>query len=135
MSSNTTNMKSVATYLAVGLSVVVALLWFSPWDTGSEKAGGGGGGTAVKVDDKLASQGEEISTANGCTSCHSIDGAPGAGPTWQGLYGSTGKRGGTVDEVYVVETMAKPPAAMASFQGKIDEEQAKAIAEYIKSLH
>lgn len=133
MNSETVNMKAVAGYLAIGLAVVVALLWTSPWDSG-DTTKSGGGGTAVKVDKALASKGEQVATANGCTSCHTIDGNAGAGPTWQGLFGSTGKRGGTVDEAYIAVTMKTPPAAMASFQGKISPEQAKALAEYIKSL-
>jgi cytochrome c oxidase subunit 2 len=133
MNSETVNMKAVAGYLAIGMAVVVALLWTAPWDSGdSTKAAGGA--TAVKVDKALASEGEQVSTANGCTSCHTIDGNAGAGPTWQGMFGSTGKQGGTVDEKYIVAIMAKPPAAMANFQGKISPAQAKAIAEYIKSL-
>ncbi len=132
MNSNSVNMKSVAGYLAIGLAVVVGLLWFSPWDTGSETKSGGG--APVEFDKALASQGEKVATSNGCTGCHSIDGGGGAGPTWQGLWGSTGKQGGTVDEAYVVKIMKTPPPAMASFQGKINEEDSKAIAEYIKSL-
>lgn len=133
MNSETVNMKAVAGYLAIGLAVVVALLWTSPWDSG-ESATTGGTAVAVKVNKALATEGEQVSTSNGCTSCHTLDGNAGAGPTWKGMFGSTGKRGGTIDEKYIVAIMAKPPAAMASFQGKITPAQAKALSEYIKSL-
>jgi cytochrome c oxidase subunit 2 len=132
MNSNTVNMKSVAGYLAIGLAVVVGLLWFSPWDTGSETKGGGG--APVEYDKALAAEGETLSTSNGCTGCHTIDGGAGAGPTWQGLFGATGKQGGEVDEAYIVKVVTQPPAAMATYQGKFTEEDGKAIAEYIKSL-
>lgn len=131
MNSNTVNMKSVAGYLAVGLAVVVGLLWFSPWDSGEATKTAG---PAVKVDEKLSAEGEKLATANGCTGCHTIDGGGGAGPTWAGLFGATGKQGGTVDEAYIVKIVTQPPAAMASYQGKFTEADGKAVAEYIKSL-
>jgi cytochrome c oxidase subunit 2 len=48
----------------------------------------------------------------GCVACHSLDGAPGVGPTWQGLYnrqeqltdGSTV----TVDDAYIINSILDP---------------------------
>ncbi|MGW8252123.1 MAG: cytochrome c oxidase subunit II, partial [Anaerolineales bacterium] len=34
-------------------------------------------------------RGQKWYTTYGCNACHSVDGTPGVGPTWQGLYGST----------------------------------------------
>jgi cytochrome c oxidase subunit 2 len=33
--------------------------------------------------------GAAIARKNGCYACHSLNGDPGVGPTWKGLYGST----------------------------------------------
>jgi cytochrome c oxidase subunit 2 len=110
-------------------------LWNHPWKFDETPAQGGGGAVAVEFDKKLAAEGKTLSTSNGCTSCHTINGASGAGPTWQGLWGAKGVAfAGTVDVAYVEKVLKTPPAAMASFKGKFDKEQSDAIAEYIKSL-
>ncbi|HFQ93843.1 MAG TPA: cytochrome c oxidase subunit II [Anaerolineae bacterium] len=48
----------------------------------------------------------------GCQGCHSVDGSPGAGPTWLGVYGreETMTDGSTitVDEAYLKESMLDP---------------------------
>lgn len=65
-----------------------------------------------------------------CVSCHSVNGAPGVGPTWKGLFakGADGKvtgrqrdvlEGGqkksiTVDDAYIAESIAKPMAKIAA---------------------
>lgn len=54
----------------------------------------------------------------GCIGCHSIDGTPGAGPTWQGLYlrqeqltdGSTV----TVDDEYITNSIYNPNAQIVA---------------------
>lgn len=48
----------------------------------------------------------------GCVACHSLDGAPGVGPTWQGLYGKQEQLadGGTVtvDDEYIISSILDP---------------------------
>ncbi len=41
-----------------------------------------GGGDLVEI-------GRTLAQVKGCVACHSIDGAPGVGPTWKGLFGRT----------------------------------------------
>lgn len=126
--------------VAIGLAIVVLLLgvtlWTSPWKedtTGAAK--GGGAAVAVKVDKALSDKGKSLAGSNGCTSCHTIDGGSGAGPTWAGLWGAQGQTlGKEVDTAYIVSIVTKPPAAMASYQGKFTDADGEAVAEYIKSL-
>lgn len=66
------------------------------------------------LDNALARRGLEVAQNNGCVACHSLDGGPGLGPTWQGMYGKTEtlKDGSTVvvDEDYIIESIARPDA-------------------------
>lgn len=61
--------------------------------------------------------GYSIALANGCTSCHSIDGSKGAGPTWKGLLGSEREMANgqkvVVDEAYIKESILDPNAKVA----------------------
>lgn len=126
--------------VAIGLAVVVAIagvsLWTSPWEEkpAAPAAGAATGAVAVKYDEKLAATGKTLAESNGCTSCHTIDGGSGAGPTWAGLWGAKGARGGKVDTAYIVDILANPPAAMSSYKGKFSEAESKEIAEFLKSL-
>lgn len=130
MNVKPSSMRLVAINFAAILAIVLAVLWVDPFGSDAPVSTG----KAVKTDAKLAATGKTLSTSNGCTSCHTTDGGSGAGPTWKGLFGSTGKRGKEVDDAYLVETLKTPPAAMASFKGKFSEEEIKAIAEYVKSV-
>lgn len=131
MNVKPSSMPLVAFNLAVVLAIVLAVLWIDPFGGDTQTANTG---KAVKADAKLAATGKTLSTSNGCTSCHTIDGGSGAGPTWKGLFGSTGKRGKEVDDAYLVETLKTPPAAMANFKGKFSETDINAIVEYVKSV-
>jgi cytochrome c oxidase subunit 2 len=44
---------------------------------------------AAGAADSLEGKGKSLAQAKGCVACHSVDGSPGAGPTWKGLYGKT----------------------------------------------
>ena len=67
-------------------------------------------GKAVQADP--AARGQALAKANGCTGCHSLDGAALPGPTWQGLYGSqvklTDGSAVTADEAYLHELIVSP---------------------------
>lgn len=90
-------------------------------------------------------RGQALVAANGCAACHTINGAPGIGPTWFGLLGRTEQLtdGSTVvvDEEYIHESIAAPQAKIvAGFENQLmptygftDEEIADIIA-YIITL-
>lgn len=135
MNVKPSSMPMVAAFLAVLVAIVGVTLWTGPWeDETADKAGPASGAPAVKYDEKLAATGKTLGESNGCVSCHTIDGGSGAGPTWAGMWGATGARGGKVDTKYIVDILANPPAAMASYKGKFSDADSKAIAEYIKQL-
>ena len=89
-------------------------------------------------------QGEQIAESQGCMGCHSVDGAPGVGPTWKGLAGRTESLadGSTVviDDAYLIESIVQPnativagyPAIMPAYQ--LDEAQLSALVAYLNSL-
>lgn len=82
----------------------------------------------------------------GCSTCHSIDGNKGQGPSWKGIYSQTHKMGDgktfVVDENYIRTSILQPQAMvvegfqgiMPSYQGQIRERQLVALIAYIKSL-
>lgn len=90
-------------------------------------------------------RGYELATTNNCASCHSLDGAPGVGPTWQGLAGSerTMSDGSTVvaDTAYLTRAIADPraeqvegyPSQMPTYRFFTDEDVAAVVA-YIQEL-
>ena len=95
-----------------------------------------------------AELGKSLSPRNGCTACHSIDGSPLVGPTWQGLFGKeelladgTAVR---VDEAYLRESIVDPEAKIVKgfvggimppdFGDKLSAEEIDSIVAYIKTL-
>lgn len=134
MNVKPSSMPTVAAGLAVVVLLVGVVLWFMP-SSGDEASTAGKAAVAVKVDKAVAAKGEKLAQSNGCTSCHSIDGSAGAGPSWAGLWGTKGVTlGKTVDTAYVVAILKTPPPVMSNFQGKFSPEESEEIAEYIKSL-
>lgn len=83
--------------------------------------------------------------ANGCGSCHSIDGSPSAGPTWKGLADAdvvlnNGQKV-KADANYLKESITSPNAKVVQgFQGimpaydKLDQESLDNVVKYIQSL-
>ena len=132
----------VAGGLAVGLIAVFAIVWYLPEDetTTADKSGS----KTVKVNQTLADEGKQISDSNGCTSCHTIDGGKGVGPTWKGSYGAEIELdNGTTVEVdvkYLSEAILKPNESVQKGfspsmpENNFSEKDAEAVAEYIKSL-
>jgi cytochrome c oxidase subunit 2 len=98
---------------------------------------------AAAASDDLAAQGRQLASSLGCLTCHSLDGKPGVGPTWLGLYGKTQSGAdGTpreVDEAYLKESIGDPGAVIA--QGftpvmpafELTDEQLDALVAFIKS--
>jgi len=94
-----------------------------------------------------ATRGEKYIRQYGCIACHSLDGAKGNGPTFQGLYGKqeTLADGSTVlvDDAYLVESIRQPgktivqgfnnimPAAVGE---SLTDAQIADMIEYIKGL-
>jgi cytochrome c oxidase subunit 2 len=77
----------------------------------------------------------------GCVSCHSLDGTPGVGPTWQGVYGREEMlEDGTVvvvDDAYIHESIFQPnlkivqgfaPAMPQNYEQLFAEKQAEILA-------
>jgi cytochrome c oxidase subunit 2 len=106
-----------------------------------------------------AEVGKTLAKANGCGQCHSVDGSPGQGPTWLGLYkrdtefslppGFTLSAGDSDEQwdAYLRESILDPGAKivrpyqniMQSFADRFSGSAAKdkkltALVEYIKSL-
>lgn len=90
-------------------------------------------------------RGQALVVANGCAACHSINGAPGIGPTWFGLFGRqeplTDGSVITVDEAYIHESIVAPQAKIvAGFENQLmpaydfTDEQVADIIAYIKTL-
>ena len=89
-------------------------------------------------------QGQQVAESQGCIGCHSIDGSPGVGPTWQGLAGRTETLadGSTVvvDDDYLIESIVAPnvslvagyPPIMPPYQ--LDEATMAALIAYLNSL-
>ena len=91
-----------------------------------------------------AEAGREIAEQQGCLGCHSLDGSPGAGPTWKDLFGSQAKLNNgdsvLVDEAFLKQSITDPGATV--IQGyspimppyQLSPEQLDAIVAFTKSL-
>ena len=74
------------------------------------------GGTIgpVAVTPALVARGKSLYTADGCSACHSLTGAPGAGPSFKGLAGGTSTlttgQSVTADDAYLERSITDPDA-------------------------
>ncbi|OGB13314.1 MAG: cytochrome B [Burkholderiales bacterium RIFCSPLOWO2_12_67_14] len=103
------------------------------------KAGSGAGGG---VQD-MAALGRALAQSKGCVACHTVDGRPGVGPTWQGLFGKTETfaDGSTarVDEDYLRGFIRNPKArnvkgfAPVMPQIELTADELDALVAYIKT--
>lgn len=108
---------------------------FAATRAGGAAAGGGG--------QDLAAQGRALAQAKGCVACHTVDGRPGVGPTWQGLFGKTETfaDGSTarVDEDYLRGFIRNPKArnvkgfAPVMPQIELTADELDALVAYIKT--
>jgi len=95
-----------------------------------------------------AKRGETLYTELGCKACHSLNGTPGTGPSWKGLFGrenrplADGSVVALVDEEYLHESIIAPNAktaqdfkanAMPSFS-YLRDSQIYDLIEFIKTL-
>jgi cytochrome c oxidase subunit II len=89
--------------------------------------------------------GEKMYNQQGCATCHSLDGTPRTGPSFQGIFGKTEEMSdGTmvlVDENYIRESILDPqakivkgyPPAMPTYQGKLSDKKIDGLIEFIKA--
>ncbi len=93
-------------------------------------------------------EGRELLARHGCTGCHSLDGRPMVGPTFQGLFGRQAtvvtdgrERIVTVDEEYLRRAILAPnadlvkgfPAVMPAFEGKLSDHDLETMIDYFKA--
>lgn len=108
------------------------------------KPGGGISAATGSGPEAGAAQGKSLAQSKGCVACHTVNGAPGVGPTWKGLYGKTETMtDGTtalVDEAYLREFILNPQArhvkGFPPIMPKIplSDEELAALVAYIQSL-
>ncbi len=120
--------------------VVVEPAAFEAWLQGKSVAQPTGDDTTP------AGRGAMLVQDNGCTSCHTVDGTPLVGPSWQGVFGSERQLedGSTVtaDEEYLRRAILDPgsqvvagfPNVMPAAYNFLPEEDITAMVEYIKTL-
>ncbi len=94
----------------------------------------------------LAELGKRLYKQRACNTCHSIDGSPNVGPTFQNAYGHEVELedGSTVevDANYIRESILNPKAkvvkgfepVMPTFQGLLSERQVDGLVTYIQAL-
>ena len=91
--------------------------------------------------------GEALALQHGCAGCHTADGDPSTGPTWQGIFGSREEledgSSVTVDEDYIYESIREPalrvvrgfnPVMVAFDEETLPDEDIELIIAYIRSL-
>jgi cytochrome c2 len=92
----------------------------------------------------LAMQGQTLSTDLGCVACHTVDGSPGVGPSWMGMWGRTETltSGDTVvvDEAYFRESVKTPSRKLVAAYPNVmlpyflEDAEVTALMEYAKQL-
>ena len=104
----------------------------------------------VTVTPALVARGKELYTADGCSACHSLTGAAGAGPSFKGVAGGTStlETGETVtaDDAYLVRSITDPDAeivkgyhagimgpAIAGHDLSANPDDVRALVAFIKS--
>ncbi|MES2857274.1 MAG: cytochrome c oxidase subunit II [Bdellovibrionota bacterium] len=122
-------------YSMLGMVKAVPVDEYERWLAADASAGG-----------SLVDVGRGLYGTKACIGCHSLDGSRVVGPTFKGLFGSKHaiEGGGevTVDEDYLRESILNPNAkitggfpagVMPAFAGQLNDDELKAIIEFIKS--
>jgi cytochrome c oxidase subunit 2 len=114
---------------------------YERWEKGPEE-----GEAAAVADLSPVERGEQLYKQRGCNACHTVDGGPGVGPTWQGLFGRTealqSGENVTADENYIQQSILEPntqvvkgyPPVMPAYKGQLSDDEISAIIAYIKTL-
>lgn len=102
---------------------------------------GGGTGPAAGTP---AAMGMSLAKARGCVACHSLDGSPGAGPTWKGLFGKNEALADgsnvRVDEAFLKTEIRDPQARVVKGfapimpRAELPDDELDALVAYIKTL-
>lgn len=119
--------------------------WLSGYPTFAQRTSDDGVLVDTGAGDVLIEQGQQLARNRGCLNCHSVEGSPSVGPTWQGLQGKqeTLSDGSTitVDDDYLRESIVDPtakivtgfPPVMPPYD-KLNDEELQALIAYINSL-
>lgn len=100
---------------------------------------------AIDEDMNPVELGRQLVQAQGCQACHSLDGSPGVGPSFQGVYGRdrllTDGNTVTVDDNYIRQTLLEPMTQVADGYApvmpaytQLNDRQIDAIIEYLKTI-
>ncbi len=101
---------------------------------------------AAAADDEVSAEmGERLIVQQGCQACHSLDGSPGVGPTFTGLYESevtfVDGTSTIADEEYLYESIVDPGARITEGYDNVmppyahlSESEIQSLVEFIKSL-
>lgn len=117
----------------------------APTTTAAPPAGG-----PVPVTAALVAQGKGLYESDSCSSCHSLTGSPGSGPSFKGLAGSTVTldtgQSVTADDAYLEKSIEDPdaeivkgyhpglmPAAIANYDLASKPADVRALVAFIKS--
>lgn len=89
-------------------------------------------------------RGEQLAASNGCTSCHSVDGSDGVGPTFAGLAGSEVELDDgttvTADDEYLRSSIVDPSAQVVDGyrslmpQRSLDPAEVDDLVAYLNTL-
>jgi cytochrome c oxidase subunit 2 len=92
----------------------------------------------------LVEVGKKVYDEKGCSACHSVDGTPGVGPSFKGIWGKVhGLEGGgdvKIDEGYVRESIVTPGAKIVlGFQNvmpaiPLEEREIQGVIAYLQNL-
>jgi cytochrome c oxidase subunit 2 len=90
--------------------------------------------------------GATVYTKRGCNACHSVDGKPGIGPTWKGMWGHEVKladgKSVMVDAAYIHQSVMDPasqvvagfPPVMPSYKGILNDREIEGLIAYMQTL-
>lgn len=89
-------------------------------------------------------QAQLLAESRGCVACHSLDGRPGVGPSWAGIWGARRRfadgSSAVVDTAYLREAMLEPAARVVEGYDKVmlpagfTEAEVALMTDFIRSL-